>query len=226
MLKFPTPAKPSTPSTQDFLDIEDIVNDIVIQVDGSACLILEVTAINFGLFSEREQEATIYAYAQLLNSLTFSIQIVITSKRKDITDYITSLDAQTDKITSPKLRDQLIKYRDFVKSIVRQGNVLDKKFYISIPFSSLELGIASNIGAIGKKTKKTNLPTADIAERAATNLVPKKDHLIRLLARIGLRARQLSSDELLQLFYDLHNPDMDGSKVTMPASSVTNQTQS
>ena len=218
------PAKtpnPTIPSTQDFLDIEDILSDIAILKDGSACLILEVTAINFGLFSEREQEATIYAYAQLLNSLTFSIQIVITSKRKDITDYIIGLEAQLDKIASPLLKEQLIKYRDFVKSVVRQGNVLDKKFYIAIPFSSLELGVAPSLKAIGKRSAKLTLPKETIVDRATTNLTPKRDHLIRLLTRIGLRARQLTSDDLLQLFYNLHNPDQYGAKVSLPGSSPT-----
>jgi hypothetical protein len=213
----PKTSTPQTPTTQDFLDIEDIINDIVLLKDGSACLILEVNAINFGLFSEREQEATIYAYAQLLNSLTFSIQIVISSKRKDITDYIKSLDTHLSQIVSPLLKNQMIKYRDFIKSIVRQGNVLDKKFYISIPFSSLEMGIAPAIGSLGKPNKTPSLPKADIIERATTNLNPKRDHLIRLLSRIGLRAHQLSSLELLQLFFDLNNRDQFGIKVNFPS---------
>ena len=71
-------------STQQHLDIEDIQDDLIILKDGSCCLVIAATAINFGLLSEREQDATIYAYAGLLNSLTFSIQIVIRSQRKDI----------------------------------------------------------------------------------------------------------------------------------------------
>jgi len=215
----PATHPPSIPSTQDFLDIEDILNDIVILKDGSACLILEVAAINFGLFSEREQEATIYAYAQLLNSLTFSIQVVISSRRKDITDYIVSLESQLEKISSPLLKNQLTKYRDFVKSIVRQGNVLDKKFYIAIPFSSLELGVAPSIKSVGRRSAKLALPKDTIVERASTNLLPKRDHLMRLLTRIGLRARQLNSAELLQLFHDLHNPDQFGIKANLPSQN-------
>src|SRR3990170_8901695 len=93
-------------STQSHLDIADIINDLVILTDGSACLILEVSAVNFGLLSEKEQEATIYAYAQLLNSLTFSIQIVVSSKRKDISDYITRLEKYLAKTESPKIREK------------------------------------------------------------------------------------------------------------------------
>jgi type IV secretory pathway VirB4 component len=206
----------SLPRTQDHIDIEDIRDDIIILKDGSACLILEVTAINFGLFSEKEQEATIYAYAQLLNSLTFAIQIVINSKRKDITDYIVKLDDRLAQTTSPQIKDNLSKYRDFVRAVVRQGNVLDKSFYISIPFSSLELGISSSLFSLGNKKPKLSRPIAEIIDRATLNLIPKRDHLIRLLARIGLRARQLTSNELLQLFFDYYNREKLGTKVELP----------
>lgn len=206
-------------TTQDHLDIQDILNDLIILKDGSACLIMEVSSVNFGLLSEKEQEATIYAYAQLLNSLTFSIQIIITSKRKDISDYLQKLDDHLAKIVAPQLKAQLIKYRDFVKAIVRQGNVLDKKFYISVPFSSLEMGAVSSIKLLAPKSNTSVLPVAEIADRAATNLGPKRDHLIRLLARIGLHARQLNSSELLQLFYNYYNPDQIGTKVELPLES-------
>lgn len=210
----PNPAQiPLRSSTQDYLDVEDIAQDIVILKDGSAAMIMEVSALNFGLLSEKEQDATIYAYGQLLNSLTFSIQIVMVSKQKDVTDYIKLLDDQLAKTTAVKIQQQLVKYRDFVKAIVRQGNVLDKKFYVAIPFSSLELGVASTLGSLTKKQKGLPRPIDQILERATTLLSPKRDHLIRLLARIGLRARQLVNSELLQLFFDFYNRGHSGTKV-------------
>jgi hypothetical protein len=209
----------STARTQDHLDIEDIASDIIILKDGSAALVLQVSAVNFGLLSEKEQDATIYAYAQLLNSLTFSIQIIIISKRKDISAYLEKLDSYLAQITTPKLKDQLTKYRDFVKAIVSQGNVLDKKFYIAIPFSSLELGLGSSLKALGKPNTKSTLPKEYIVDRATTNLAPKRDHLLRLLARIGLKGRQLTSAELLQLFFDSYNPDWLGTHVSLPHPS-------
>src|SRR3990172_6616505 len=86
-------------TTQKFLEIEDIKDDLVILRDGSCCLILQVSAINFGLLSEEEQEAIISAYASLLNSLSFPLRIVIISRRKDISSYLESLRRAEEKTT-------------------------------------------------------------------------------------------------------------------------------
>lgn len=214
----PKPHPPTTATSQEFLDIEDLASDLVLLPSGAACLVLEVSAINFGLLSENEQDATIYSYAQLLNSLTFSIQIVIVSKQKDISDYIKLLDSRLTQTAAPLLREQLGKYRDFVKSVVRQGNVLDKRFYVVITFTSLEANPTSALSSLfqGRSKSTSSLSRDTLIDRATTNLAPKRDHLVRLFARIGLKARQLKSAELLQLFFDLYNRDLIGSRVKLP----------
>lgn len=203
------PPTPLISTTQNLLDVQDVTSDLVFLKSGSAALILEVSAINFGLLSEREQDATIYSYSQLLNSLTFSIQIVLISKQKDISDYIKLLNERIKLATNPLIKNQLEKYRDFVKSVVRQGNVLDKKFYFIIPFSSLELGARSAL-------QKTFDLTEAYIEKVSMNLHPKRDHLIRLLSRIGLKAHQIKSAEILQLLFNLYNRDLIGTKVKLP----------
>ncbi len=214
---------PLTATTQDHLDIEDIVQDVVILKDGSACIIMEISALNFGLLSEKEQDATIFAYGQLLNSLTFSIQIVMVSKQKDVSDYIKLLEKQLASTPTVKIQQQLLKYRDFVKTIVRQGNVLDKKFYISLPFSSLELGVGTAVKSLSKRSKGLPQSKQQILERALTNLSPKRDHLIRQLARIGLRAQQLVTAELVQLFFDFYNRSHIGTRIKLPVyNSIEN----
>jgi hypothetical protein len=204
-------------TTQQHLDIEDITSDMLILKDGSACIVLSVSAINFGLLSETEQDATIYAYAQLLNSLTFSIQIVVTSKQKDISDYLALLDKRLEEISSPLIKAQLLKYREFIRSIVRQGNVLDKKFYVVIPFSSLELGTSSAFGSLVNLNQKPILarPVPEIVEKAELSLSPKRDHLNRLFARIGLRTKQLTTQELTQLYFNFYNRDQAGTKIPL-----------
>jgi len=133
----PAPVVAIKSTTQEHLDVLDVVNDLVLLKDGSCCLILKVSAVNFNLLSDKEQEAIIFAYAGLLNSLTFSIQIVVKSQRKDVSKYLDLLQEQENAVSSEKKRQQIFRYRKFINQIVKEGNVLDKKFYCIIPFSRL-----------------------------------------------------------------------------------------
>ncbi len=200
---------PIRASTQQHLDIEDIKDNVVIFKNGSCCMILQASAVNFGLLSETEQDATIYAYAGLLNSLSFPIQIVIRSKQKDISSYLNLLQTQEKKQQSPQLKSWIKNYRQFIEKIVKENEILDKKFYVIIPFSSLELGITTSV-----LTNKKGLPYPKeyILEKAKTNLHPKRDHIIKQLARIGLKTKQLGTQELIELFYNIYNPESEGQK--------------
>lgn len=200
-------------STQEFLEVEDIKDDLIILRDGSCSLILQVSAINFGLLSEEEQEAIISAYASLLNSLSFPLQIVIISKRKDISSYLESLKRAEDKTTEGHIREQIQKYRDFIEQTVRKSNVLDKEFYLVIPFSSLELGPSGAAKALVKR-KGLPFPKEHILERAKTTLLPKREYLTHQLNRLGLKATQLGTEALIKLFYELYNPEVVGARIT------------
>lgn len=199
------PIVPIRSSTQNFIEIEDIDHDIVLFVDGSASLVIATTAVNFGLLSEKEQESLIFAYAGLLNSLSFPIQIVIKSQQKDITAYIKLLEDVEEKQKNPKMKSSIHSYRGFVESTVKEKNVLDKKFYLVIPFSSLELGVSANV-LFGSKKRGLPYPKQYIYEKALTVLLPKRDHLLRLINRLGLRGNQLTNEQLIKLFFISYNP--------------------
>ena len=204
----PDPAKIAIrASTQEHLEIEDIKDDIVILKDGSSCLVLATTAINFGLLSGKEQEATIYAYAGLLNSLNFTAQIVVRSARKDISAYLGLLEERQNKESRKLIRDQIIKYRQFIQETIKKNNVLDKKFYLVIPMTSLELGVAKTLKKTMAHQKSLPFDKNYILQQAKINLYPKRDHFLRQLARLGLKSKQLESQELIRLFFDIYNPE-------------------
>ena len=210
-------------STQDHLEIEDIQEGIIIRKNGSSCLVIGTTAINFGLLSEKEQEATIYAYAALLNSLTFPIQIFIRSTRKDVTSYLALLAEREAKEKRQLIKQQITKYKEFIQETVQKNNVLDKKFYIIIPMEALEMGLGKNIkttlpSALSNLPfkKQSQVPALDkgyIIQQAKINLYPKRDHLLRQLSRLGLQAHQFDNHELIRLFYDIYNPESAGQQM-------------
>ncbi len=204
------PPAQNRPSTQDHLDIEDVRNNIFILKDGSCGIILQTTAVNFSLLSEGEQDAIIYAYAGLLNSLTFPIQIVITSQKKNIASYLALLNDQKLKIKNPLLKNQLEKYYLFVQKMVTENEVLDKKFYLVIPFSSLELGISSTLSSSFKKKSGLPFEKEFIIQKAQAALIPKRDHLISQLTRLGLQTKQLTTPQIIKLLFEYYNPDSGG----------------
>jgi len=200
-------------STQDHLDIEAIKNDIVILKNGGACIVLETSSINFDLLSEREQDAAIGAYSALLNSLSFYLQIIIRSKKMDITNYLSNVKKDEEVTTDLKQKQELVKYRKFVEELVTKNEVLDKKFFVVIPYSSTNIKPATdplfwikNLLGIGTK-KKQRVDVDYIEKKAKVVLEPKRDHLIKEFSRINIKAKQLKTESLIELFYDLYNPE-------------------
>jgi len=196
---------PIRSSTQQFTEIEDIERDIVMFVDGSCAMILATSAVNFGLLSEKEQESLIYAYAGLLNSLSFPIQLIIRTQQKDISSYLHQLEDQETKQLSPHLKASIHSYRLFVAQMVKERNVLDKKFYLVVPFSSLEIGASASV-LFGSKKKGLPYPKQYIMDRATIVLAPKRDQLIRLMGRLGLKTEQMNREQLIRFFFSIYNP--------------------
>jgi len=206
------PIIPIRSSTQTFTEIEDVAHDLILFVDGSAAMVLKTTAVNFGLLSEKEQEAMIYAYAGLLNSLSFPIQILVRSQHKDVTSYLHLLEEQEKKQKNTKLATSIKSYRLFVAETVKEKEVLDKKFYVVIPFSSLELGTSTKV-LFGSKKRGLPYKKEYIYDKALMVLSPKSDQVTRLLHRIGLKVTQLENSELVGLLFSIYNP---GSPVPSP----------
>src|SRR3990167_8888908 len=205
-------------STQEHLDFDDIADDLIIFKTGWVGLVLSTTAVNFDLLSEAEQDATIYAYWAFLNSITFPVQILIRSKKADITAYFNNLEEAEKGQVNPDIKRQIQKYRDALPIFVQQRAVLDKRFYIIINFSPLEMGFKG----LGKRNVEKTKSKRALIEDAKAALSPKRDHIIKQLARLGLTARQLSSQELIELFYDIYNPAPTGTqRVILDSASYT-----
>jgi len=183
----------SLPTTQQFTEIKDIIDNIVIFSNSTAALPIEVAAINFSLLSQDEQEARIGAFASFVNSLSFPIQILAINKRVNITSYIKILDEQIKTLENPKVAAYMQQYRDFVEQLVTQNTVLDKHFYVVVYYTYLEGG-----------TGKTGTAAGDFAANAQMSLNTKADTIRSQLTRINLQTRTLSREELVDIFAGLY----------------------
>ncbi len=197
-------------STQEHLDIVDIKDNLVILKGGVAALIIQCGAINFDLLSEGEQDAMIGAYSSLLNSLAFPLQVIVRSKKVDISNYIETLKTLENKQKNKHLKKRIDTYVQFVENLVSKKEVLNKSFYIVIrhgePIFQTETDIIQKIIGQSEEKPKPIKNKSNLIEKANRDLGPRRDHLIDQLGKIGIEAHQLSTQELVTLFYEIYNP--------------------
>lgn len=190
-------------TTQKFTEIVDFGEDIVILEGGNACMIIEITASNFALLSKREQDSRIYSYAGMLNSLSFPIQILIRNRRMDISSYIYELDEIIKSTKNQQLAAYIEYYSAFIKEMITVNVVLNKSFYIIIPFSSLEMGVT---GATQMQQKKQSQKDMFITSARKT-LQNKTNAILGQLQKFATSARILEKEDLIKLFYEIYNED-------------------
>jgi type IV secretory pathway VirB4 component len=215
-------------TTQEHLDILDIKDDIVLLKNGTACVVLQTTAVNFDLLSEIEQDAIIAAFSMLLNSITFPLQVVLRSKRLDITKYIEKVQRVEGKITEPLLKYQMEAYRKFVQEFITQNEVLDKKFYIVIP-STTAGPEAPGSGPfdwinklMGSHKKTISVDVEKTLREAKVQLMPKVEHMVKEFNRLSIKARPLTTQELVELYFDIYNPSsVHGQRIRTNVSDYT-----
>ncbi len=167
-------------------------------------MVAEVSSVNFFLLSTDEQNARIYGYMSMLNSLSSYIQIFIVSRHIDLGAYIKLLEDKISGIKNPKIAEQLTLYRDFIKEIIKGEGLLDKKIYIVIPFSQLELGPTALAQGNASGASQKKISTAD---RIKAGLISKRDNVLGQVERMGLTTRALGTDELIKLYYELFNQE-------------------
>jgi len=195
-------------STQENLEIAGIEDGIVILRDGSYRLVFEVTAINFGLKSEREQNSIIFQFQGFLNSLHFPIQILVQSRKLDLTPYLTKLKKRADGQTNELLKMQTLDYADFVSELINMANIMKKRFYVVIGWENVELQKLSLVDRLLNRGNSVSLLKISEKEfKIRSNELRERGSAIASgLGSIGLHCKQLSTKELIELYYNFYNP--------------------
>jgi len=211
------PAQKANPnSTQNTLQIAEIRDGIIIMNDGSYRSIVMVKSINFDLMSQQEQEAVEYSYQGFLNSLYFPIQIFIRSQKVDLQPYIDKLDkirTEHDNMLLALLMDDYINYID---QLGQQTNIMDKKFYVVIPFfphvdvqkafTQSKNFLTGFVGLFNNKQQHVVVNEEDL-EKAKTELRNRVQAVLSGLVQCNIQGLPLDTQELIELMYDTYNPD-------------------
>lgn len=192
-------------ATQDFVPIDDIRDGLVMLKDGGMRGILMASSVNFSLKSENERQAILLQFQDFLNSLDFSIQIVVQSRRLDIRPYIALLEERHKEQTNDLMKIQIEQYIGFIKSFTEATNIMTKSFFVIVPYDSATITGKSSLpfGLGGKKSKKQS--DEDFEERR-TQLEQRMGVVEQGLTRCGVRVGKLGTDEVVELFYKIFNP--------------------
>lgn len=199
-------------NSQDLVAVENVHDSTLILKDGSLRQILMVQGLNFSLKSEGEQNVITQAYQNFLNSLDFSAQIVIHSRKINIDKYLADLEGRMREEQSPLLQNQISEYREFVKKFVQDNAIMEKSFLFVVPWYPPALSAKASsfpIPFLNKKPDAKQIETED-AQAFQQNLLQLRQRTTEVsegLAGIGLESIVLSDEELIELLYNFYNPE-------------------
>ncbi|MBU1045589.1 hypothetical protein KJ616_00515 [Patescibacteria group bacterium] len=192
-------------SSQQFLPLEQIKEGIMILKDHSLRGIMMASSLNFALKATDEQEAIIYQFQTFLNALDFSCQIFIASRKVNITGYLEKLKEVEKKHENELMAAQTREYRKFIEKIVAGGSIMNKNFYIIVPFYLSEMyGGATKGGILTLKAAPTL--TEEMFQRAKSQLYQRMEFLSLGLRRCGVWSVALQSEELIELLWSMSHP--------------------
>lgn len=195
-------------STKNFVKIYQIRDGVVILKNGAVRAVLLVSSMNFELKADSEKQGIIAAYQSFLNSLDYSLQILVNSREINLDEYLADLQSRYEKQENELLKLQVGEYLTFVNSLIEISHVVAKNFYVVIPY------------APGEKEAKGLLTRAVTITYSSRQLEEYKNQLwqrvkqVRLgLMGLGLRAEALNTRELIELFYNFYNPAQKAKRV-------------
>lgn len=197
-------------ATQQFVNIESIENGVIRLRGGTYRKILMVSGMNFDLKSSEEQEMIIFSFQGFLNSLDFTIQFFIHSRKLNIENYITMVKGRENQETNELLKNQIFEYGEFVKSFVAQNAIMSKNFFVVVPFDPIRISEAGNklkdkiFGLFGSNKPEGSQKQTE--HEYLEQLDQRVSGVIDGLNQIGLRTVPLDDAELSELFYNIYNP--------------------
>ena len=198
-------------AAQQFLVIDAIREDTVILKNAELRVILMCSALNFALKSTDEQDAIIFQYQNFLNSLDFSLQILVQSRRLNIAPYLEQIRERQKEDVNELLKLQISEYAEFIKTFVEMSDIMAKTFYVVVPFTPAVLsqgGGFSNFLNIFRSSNREAQEQAVMAafEENRNQVWQRVDTVVSGLQHFGIRAAPLNTEELIELFYGLYNP--------------------
>lgn len=199
-------------ATQEFVPIKEVRDGIIVLKDGSYRGVLMTSSINFALKSEDNQNAIISQFQSFLNSLDFSVQLFIQSRKLDIRPYIALLEGRYKEQASDLMKIQTREYIEFIKSFTENSSIMTKTFFVVVPYASAPIqaqgGVVEMAGKFftRKSAEERVQKKQDSFEESRSQLLQRMSVVEQGLMACGIRAVQLGTEEVVELFYKIFNP--------------------
>ena len=201
--------KSSQPSTQQYLDIAEIKDDVVVMKDGTLRSVVLVSSVNFALKSEEEQDAVINSYVRFLNNLDFTLQIVIQSRELDISNYLDYLKEKEKSQSNKLLKLQTADYIEYIKDLTSLGKIMNKRFFVIVPYNPMtdkRKGFFSLLRSALKPATFIRLKEKSF-NRYKEMMNRRLETVIGGLESVGVSAVRLDTQSLIELYYKTYNPE-------------------
>lgn len=192
-----------TKATINLIKVKDIREGTCLLEDGRLLSVIEVPGINFSLASAKEQELLVSAFKQFLDGLDFRVQILLLSRYANIDRYLNLLQERLKQETEPLIKFQLEEYINFLKEYVSSHHIMQKHFYLIVPYESPE----AEVGFKLPFAKKIETVEEEFEQKLA-QLRIRVSYVLQSLASLGIQPKLLSDQELLILFFELTNPSL------------------
>lgn len=203
-------AKTSLP-TQKFVDIKTIKDGVIYLKKGGLRKVLIVGGVNFDLKSEAEQTLILNSFQNFLNTLDFSVQFFIHSRKININQYLEGMSVRKQKETNELLKIQIEEYIEFIRSFVKENPIINKTFFIVVPYDPIALTSKAEgvLGLFKKSSSKEQKTKQEDEERKNIEQLNRRvEQVTSGLEQISLRVTSLDDEELTELFYNLYNPQL------------------
>jgi len=144
------------------------------------------------------------------------VQILVLSRKLDISDYLATLEQKKKEQPNELLKIQITEYVDFIKNLVQVSNIMNQNFFVIVPISQAEkkeTGFMNKLSFLSKKNTQEEKKSID---ELKAQLWQRVEYVASGLAGIGLKAVPLNTQEITELFYHLYNMGLE-EKPTFPA---------
>jgi len=215
-------------STQKFLKIKGIRDGILEHENGSFKSVIMASSVNFALMSGDEQKAMLFGYQEFLNSLEFPIQIVIQSRILNITTYLEKLSAAERMQENELLKIQISEYREYIKSLVELANITTNQYYVVISYAGgPSKGKSSPVDRVKQFINPAREAKVEVEsyDKAKQELNLRVNRVVQGLRSMGIRAAALNTQEVVELFYSIYNPELAGNEVLAELERLNVETE-